>query len=87
MRVVSMPCMDIFENQPAEYKEKILPPSVRARVAVEALSAFGWERYTGLDGKIVALRSFGASAPYGRLFEHFGFTAENVAEAVRETLK
>lgn len=87
VRVVSMPCMDIFENQPAEYKEKILPPSVRARVAVEALSAFGWERYTGLDGKIVAMRSFGASAPYGRLFEHFGFTAENVAEAVRETLK
>ncbi len=87
VRVVSMPCMDVFEEQPAEYKEKVLPKNVRARVAVEALSAFGWEKYTGLDGKIIAMNGFGASGPYAKLFPFYGFTVENVVEKVREVVK
>ena len=82
-RVVSMPCMDVFEEQSDEYKEKILPKNIRARVAVEALSAFGWDRYTGLDGEIIAMHSFGASAPYKQLFPLYGFTTENIVAAVR----
>lgn len=86
VRVVSMPCMDIFEKQPLEYKEKVLPKAVRARVAVEALSEFGWGKYVGLDGKTVCLDRFGASAPAGVLFKEFGFTVENVVKAVKEVL-
>ncbi|MBQ4422071.1 MAG: transketolase [Schwartzia sp.] len=87
VRVVSMPCMELFEVQDAAYREKILPKKIRARVAVEALSSFGWERYVGLDGKTVAMESFGASAPGGTLFKNFGFTKEHVAETVKEVLK
>ena len=83
VRVVSMPSMDIFEEQSAEYRESVLPKTVRRRVAVEALGTFGWDRYTGLDGVTVGMNSFGASAPAGELFRHFGFTAERVAEAAR----
>lgn len=87
VRVVSMPCMDIFEKQSLEYKEKVLPKSVRARVAVEALSEFGWGKYVGLDGKTVCLDRFGASAPAGVLFKEFGFTVDNVVKAVKEVIK
>ena len=87
VRVVSMPCMELFEAQDAAYREKILPKKIRARVAVEALSSFGWERYVGLDGKTGAMESFGASAPGGTLFKNFGFTKEHVAETVKEVLK
>lgn len=87
VRVVSMPCMDIFEKQPQEYKEKVLPKAVRARVAVEALSEFGWGKYVGLDGKTVCLDRFGASAPANVLFKEFGFTVENVVKAVKEVIK
>lgn len=87
VRVVSMPCMDIFEKQPLEYKEKVLPKAVRARVAVEALSEFGWGKYVGLDGKTVCLDRFGASAPAGVLFKEFGFTVDNVVKAVKEVIK
>ena len=83
VRVVSMPSMDIFEEQSAEYRESVLPKAVRRRVAVEALGGFGWDRYIGLDGVTVTMGSFGASAPAGELFRHFGFTAERVAEAAR----
>ncbi|MDY5484008.1 MAG: transketolase [Clostridium sp.] len=83
IRVVSMPCMELFEAQSAEYKESVLPKAVRRRVGVEALSGFGWERYIGLDGKMVCMTGFGASGPAAQLFEKFGFTAENVAETVR----
>lgn len=83
IRVVSMPCMELFEAQTAEYKESVLPKAVRRRVGVEALSGFGWERYIGLDGKMVCMTGFGASGPAAQLFEKFGFTAENVAETVR----
>ncbi len=86
VRVVSMPCMDIFEEQSAEYKEKVLPKNVRARVAVEALTDFGWHKYVGLDGATVTMEGFGASAPQALLFEKFGFTADNVAAAVRRVL-
>ncbi len=84
VRVVSMPCVDIFEEQDEEYKETVLPKSIRKRVAVEALIGYGWERYTGLDGKVISMNSFGASAPYSKLFPHFGFTVENVVNTVKE---
>ena len=83
VRVVSMPCMDVFEEQSEEYKEKVLPKAVRTRVAVEALGDFGWGRYIGLDGAAVTMKGFGASAPAGLLFKKFGFTVENVVEAVK----
>lgn len=81
VRVVSMPCMDVFEAQPEEYKNAVLPKNVRARVAVEALSDFGWGRYVGLDGKTVCMTGFGASGPGSQLFEHFGITTDRVVEA------
>ncbi len=83
VRVVSMPSMELFEQQSAEYKESVLPREVRRRVAVEALGGFGWDRYVGLDGATVTMSGFGASAPASKLFEHFGFTAEHVAEVAR----
>ncbi|HSB09266.1 MAG TPA: transketolase [Blastocatellia bacterium] len=86
-RVVSMPCWELFERQPEEYRASVLPPSVRARVAVEAGSSLGWRRYVGIDGRIVARRDFGASAPLKELLKHFGFTLENVVAAARETMK
>ena len=83
VRVVSMPSMDVFEKQSDEYKESVLPKSVRKRVAVEALSDFGWYRYVGLDGKVICMKTFGASGPANQLFEHFGFTVENVVNTVK----
>ena len=87
VRVVSMPCMDLFEQQSASYKESILPKKIRARVAVEAAMDFGWGRYTGLDGAAVTMEGFGASAPAGVLFKKFGFTKEHVAEVMRKVVK
>jgi transketolase len=78
-RVVSMPSWELFEAQPASYKEDVLPAVVRTRVAVEAGCSLGWHRYTGLQGALVTLDRFGASAPAEILFEKFGFTADNVA--------
>ena len=83
-RVVSMPCMDVFETQSREYKEEVLPKNVRNRVAIEALSSFGWDRYTGLDGRVISMNSFGASAPQDLLFKKFGFTKENVVTTAKE---
>ena len=83
VRVVSMPCMNLFEEQSEEYKAKVLPKNVRKRVAVEALSGFGWDRYVGLDGDIIGMNRFGASAPYSKLFPYFGFTVENVVARVK----
>ena len=85
-RVVSMPCMDVFENQSKEYKEEVLPKAVRNRVAIEALSGFGWDKYTGLDGRVISMNSFGASAPQDQLFKKFGFTKENVVATAKEVL-
>lgn len=78
-RVVSFLCRERFEEQPAEYRRFVLPPSVRARVSVEAASTFGWERYVGDGGACVGIDRFGASAPAGRIFRELGITAENVA--------
>jgi transketolase len=83
VRVVSMPCMDLFEEQSDEYKESVLPKAVRKRVAVEALSDFGWGKYVGLDGAYVTMTGYGASGPADQLFKHFGFTAERVAEVAK----
>lgn len=83
VRVVSMPSMDVFEKQPEEYRESVLPRKVRRRVAVEALSGFGWERYVGLDGAVIGMKSFGASEPAKGLFEKLGFTAGHVAKVVK----
>ena len=83
VRVVSMPCMDLFEDQPDEYKNAVLPKDVTKRVSVEALSTFGWDRYTGLNGKTIGMTTFGASAPAGELFPYFGFTVENVVNTFK----
>ena len=85
-RVVSMPCMEDFEAQSEKYKNSVLPKSVRARVAIEAGSPLGWYKYVGLDGKVIGMETFGASAPAAKLFEKFGFTVENVVNTVKEVL-
>ncbi|MEV6021503.1 MULTISPECIES: transketolase [unclassified Streptomyces] len=85
-RVVSMPSVEWFEEQSPEYRDSVLPPSVKARVAVEAGIALTWYRYVGDAGRIVSLEHFGASADAGTLFAEFGFTADNVAAAARESL-
>jgi transketolase len=83
VRVVSMPCTEIFDRQPAEYRESVLPNAVRRRVAIEAATADYWSKYVGLDGAIVGMHGFGASAPAEKLFPHFGFTVERVVEMAR----
>jgi transketolase len=85
-RVVSMPSWDIFEKQSDDYKKKVLPPAVRARVSVEAASTFGWSQYIGPTGKMIGMYRFGASAPIKDLLKKFGFTAEKVVEAAREAI-
>ena len=85
-RVVSMPCWELFEAQEKAYRDSVLPPSVTARVAVEAASPLGWDRYTGAGGEIIGMRSFGASAPIGDLMAKFGFTPEHVYAAARHQL-
>jgi transketolase len=82
VRVVSMPATNVFDAQDAAYKESVLPAAVTARVAVEAAIGDGWWKYTGTQGEVIAMTSFGESAPAPQLFEHFGFTAENVLSAV-----
>jgi 23S rRNA (guanosine2251-2'-O)-methyltransferase len=84
--VVSMPCMDLFDRQSEEYKESVLPKAVRARVAVEALSDFGWGKYVGLDGAYVTMHGFGASAPAGVLFEKIGITKDAAVKAMKGIL-
>ena len=85
-RVISMPSWEVFEEQSEEYKESVLPKNVRARVAVEAASDFGWQKYTGLDGKVICMNGYGASAPAGLLFKHYGFTVENVVATALEVV-
>lgn len=85
-RVVSMPSMSLFEMQDAAYREKVLPSACRKRVAVEAGTSFGWDKYVGLDGKILAIDHFGASAPAGTLFANYGFTVENVVSLAKSIL-
>jgi transketolase len=85
-RVVSLPSWELFEAQPKRYRDSVLPPAIRARVGLEAASAFGWVRYVTDDGAMLAMEGFGASAPGDRLFEEFKFTPARAAELVREVL-
>ncbi|MFB9640579.1 transketolase-like TK C-terminal-containing protein, partial [Streptomyces spiralis] len=85
-RVVSMPCVEWFEEQPHAYRNRVLPPGVKARVAVEAGIGLTWHKYVGEAGRIVALEHFGASADGNLVLQQFGFTAENVAAKARESL-
>lgn len=86
VRVVSMPCADVFDRQDAAYKEKILPNAVRRRIALEAASADFWYKYTGLDGAVIGMTTFGESAPAGKLFPYYGFSLENVLAKAKEIL-
>jgi len=86
-RVVSMPSWELFEEQSPEYKESVLPKAVKARLAVEAASTFGWERYTGLDGETIGINTYGKSANFVDLFKNFGFTTKNVVEKGEEIVK
>ncbi len=86
VRVVSMPCVELFEEQSDNYKEEVLPSNIRKRIVVEAAESFGWHKFIGLDGDSVTMNSFGASAPGGLCMEKFGFTVENVIEKSRNLL-
>lgn len=86
-RVVSMPCWELFDAQPSEYREAVLPHSVQARVAIEAGTTLAWRRYVGFDGEVLGLDRFGASAPYKTIYQQLGLTAKAVAEAARRTVK
>jgi transketolase len=85
-RVVSMPSWELFEQQDKDYRATVLPPDITRRVAVEQASTLGWERYTGLRGTIIGMRTFGASAPLKELLVKFGFTGANVYAAAKEQL-
>ena len=86
-RVVSMPSWDIFERQTVEYRNSVLPPSVRARVAIEQASTFGWERYVGEKGRVIGMHTFGASAPLKELQKRFGFVPDQVVAVAKEVLR
>jgi transketolase len=83
VRVVSMPCVELFEEQDAGYRESVLPSSVRRRVVVEASGSFGWHKYTGFDGATISIDRFGASAPGPLCMEKFGFTVDNVVATAK----
>ncbi len=85
-RVVSMPCVELFEQQDPAYQESVLPSAVRKRVAVEAGATAGWYKFTGMDGAVFGMDRFGESAPGGALFDYFGFKPENVAQVARDVL-
>ncbi|MAC68922.1 MAG: transketolase [Gammaproteobacteria bacterium] len=82
-RLVSMPSADVFESQEQSYRDEVLPPTVRKRIAVEAAAADYWYKWVGIDGEVIGMRSFGASAPGGVLMEHFGFTVDAVVETAK----
>jgi transketolase len=86
-RVVSMPSWELFDDQPREYRDRVLPPDVKARVSVEQASTFGWAKYVGITGHAIGMRSFGASAPLKDLVKKFGFTSEQVVAAAREQMQ
>jgi transketolase len=86
-RVVSLPSWEIFEEQPSEYRDSVIPKNIAARLAIEAASPFGWKQYVGENGDVVGMTTFGASAPVDALMKHFGFTAENVITRAKALLK
>jgi transketolase len=85
-RVVSMPSWDIFDDQSEEYKDSVLPPNVKARIAVEQASTFGWERFVGTSGRVIGMKTFGASAPLKELQRKFGFEPDKVVALAKELL-
>jgi transketolase len=87
VRVVSMPCWELFDEQPQEYRDSVLPPAVRKRLAVEAGVSHGWHKYVGLEGEIHGIERFGASAPAKDLAREFGFTPEKIVEHAEGMLK
>ena len=87
VRVVSVPCMELFDKQTKKYKEEVLPKKVRARVAIEAATPDCWYKYVGLDGKVIGMTEFGASAPFDKLLVKYGFTVENAVETVKSVIK
>ena len=86
VRVVSIPCMELFDQQEPEYKESVLPSSVRARIAVEAGASISWGKYVGLDGTSICIDRYGQSGKYAELFREYGFTPEHIAEEARKLL-
>jgi transketolase len=86
-RVVSMPSWDIFEHQTQEYRDSVLPPNVKARIAIEQASTFGWERYVGERGRVIGMQTFGASAPLKELQKKFGFEPSQIVIAAEELLE
>jgi transketolase len=86
VRVVSMPCVEIFEQQSDEYKESVLPKNVAKRVVVEASSDLSWYRYIGIDGALINMTTFGKSAPYAKLFDYYGFTVDNVVKTTLDVI-
>ena len=86
-RLVSLPCFEAFERQVDDYRESILPRAISKRVTVEAGVTLGWDRYAGPDGAMIGIDHFGASAPGATVLEHFGFTAEHVAEIGRRVVR
>ncbi len=87
VRLVSMPSWNLFDQQSADYKERVLPKAVRARVSIEAAATMGWDRYVGLDGIVLGIDRFGASAPYEILYREYGMTAEAVIQAAKSLIK
>ena len=85
-RVISMPCMETFLKQDDEYRESVMPNAIRARVAMEAGATMPWYRFTGLDGAVIGLDHYGASAPAAILFKEYGFTVENVVATAKRVL-
>jgi transketolase len=86
-RVVSLPCWEIFDRQDQSYRDRVLPPSIAARVSVEEASTFGWDRYVGPQGRRVGMSTFGSSAPLKDVMTKFGFSPDKVAQAAREVLE
>jgi transketolase len=86
IRLVSMPCWELFEDQPESYREQVFPAHCRARIAIEAGSPFGWERYVGQSGRVLGINSFGASAPAAKLYEKFQLTASAICRVAHEML-
>ena len=86
VRVVSMPCVELFEEQSESYQEKVLPSAIRKRIVVEAAESFGWHKFIGLDGASVTMNRFGASAPGDTCLNNFGFTVENVVKTATDLL-
>ena len=87
VRVVSMPCWKLFEEQPKEYREAVLPPVVSRRISIEAGSSLGWHKWTGSEGIVMGIDRYGESAPYQKVYEHLGLTVETIVDNGRKLMK